>query len=186
MSSAILKPLPRWADVVLLPILNLALAFIVSGLVVLAIGQDPLSALNAIVTGAFGNGYNFGYTLYYSTNFMFTGLAGYSLFCKLFTSLAVPGWTSNVLIASFFGAVNSLGISMLGEYVIRIYDQVRGRPMFVVARTTGTMAPGPHERTGSQNQLATSIEAAEQLLADAHDLLDTLAGGRRATDPVLK
>jgi simple sugar transport system permease protein len=75
MSSAILKPLPRWADVVLLPILNLALAFIVSGLVVFAIGQDPLAALNAIVTGAFGNGYNFGYTLYYSTNFMFTGLA---------------------------------------------------------------------------------------------------------------
>ncbi|RYE76537.1 MAG: ABC transporter permease [Hyphomicrobiales bacterium] len=38
-------------------------------------GQDPLAALNAIVTGAFGNGYNFGYTLYYSTNFIFTGLA---------------------------------------------------------------------------------------------------------------
>ena len=75
MSSGILKPLPRWADVVLLPILNLALAFIVSGLVVLAIGQDPLAALNAIVTGAFGNGYNFGYTLYYSTNFIFTGIA---------------------------------------------------------------------------------------------------------------
>ena len=75
MSSAILKPLPRWADVVLLPLLNLALAFIVSGLVVLAIGQDPLAALNAIVTGAFGNGYNLGYTLYYSTNFIFTGLA---------------------------------------------------------------------------------------------------------------
>ena len=75
MTSAILKPLPRWADVVLLPLLNLALAFVVSGLVVLAIGQDPLAALNAIVTGAFGNGYNFGYTLYYSTNFIFTGLA---------------------------------------------------------------------------------------------------------------
>ncbi len=75
MSSAMLKPLPRWADVVLLPVLNLALAFLISGLVVLAIGQDPLAALNAIVTGAFGNGYNFGYTLYYSTNFIFTGLA---------------------------------------------------------------------------------------------------------------
>jgi len=75
MSSAILKPLPRWADVVLLPLLNLVLAFVVSGLVVLAIGQDPLAALNAIVTGAFGNGYNIGYTLYYSTNFIFTGLA---------------------------------------------------------------------------------------------------------------
>jgi len=74
MSTLTLKPLPRWADVLVLPLLNLALAFIVSGIVVAAIGQDPLAALNAIVTGAFGNGYNIGYTLYYSTNFIFTGL----------------------------------------------------------------------------------------------------------------
>ena len=70
-----LKPLPRWADAILLPIINLALAFAVSGLVVLAIGQNPIAALQALVGGAFGNGYNFGYTLYYSTNFIFTGLA---------------------------------------------------------------------------------------------------------------
>jgi len=75
MSNVALRPLPRWADIILLPLVNLALAFIVSGIVVAAIGQDPLAALNAIVTGAFGNGYNFGYTLYYSTNFIFTGLA---------------------------------------------------------------------------------------------------------------
>ena len=62
--SAILKPLPRWADIILLPVINLALAFIVSGIVVFAIGQNPLAALDAIITGAFGNGYNFGYTLY--------------------------------------------------------------------------------------------------------------------------
>jgi ABC-type uncharacterized transport system permease subunit len=70
-----MRPLPRWADIVLLPLINLLLAFFVSGLVVLAIGQDPIAALQAIVGGAFGNGYNFGYTLYYSTNFIFTGLA---------------------------------------------------------------------------------------------------------------
>ena len=70
-----LRPLPLWADIVLLPLVNLVLALVVSGLVVLAIGQDPLAALNAIVAGAFGSGYNFGYTLYYSTNFIFTGLA---------------------------------------------------------------------------------------------------------------
>lgn len=70
-----LKPLPRWADIALLPVLNLLLAFIVSGLVVLMIGQNPFVAMWAIVTGAFGNGYNIGYTLYYSTNFIFTGLA---------------------------------------------------------------------------------------------------------------
>lgn len=75
MSNVVLKPLPRWADVALLPLINLSLALIVSGLVVLAIGQNPLAALQAIITGAFGSGYNWGYTLYYSTNFIFTGLA---------------------------------------------------------------------------------------------------------------
>ena len=70
-----LRPLPRWADVALLPLLNLLLAIIVSGLVVLMIGQNPFTAIWAIMTGAFGNGYNIGYTLYYATNFVFTGLA---------------------------------------------------------------------------------------------------------------
>lgn len=66
---------------------------------------------------------------------VFVGLSGYSIFCKLFTSLAIPGWTSHILTGSFFGALNALGISILGEYVIRIYDQVRGRPQYVVDRT---------------------------------------------------
>lgn len=69
------RPLPRWADIALLPLLNLTLALVVSGLVVLMIGQNPIAAMGAIVTGAFGNGFNLGYTLYYTTNFIFTGLA---------------------------------------------------------------------------------------------------------------
>jgi len=58
----------------------------------------------------------------------------FTLYHKLFTHEAVPGWTSMVVIASFFGAVNAMGIGVLGEYVIRIYDQVRKRPLFLVAR----------------------------------------------------
>ncbi len=69
------RPIPRWADVVLLPALNLILAFAVSGLVVLIIGENPLEAIRVILYGAFGYGNGFGYTLYYATNFIFTGLA---------------------------------------------------------------------------------------------------------------
>jgi polyisoprenyl-phosphate glycosyltransferase len=65
---------------------------------------------------------------------VFVGLSGFSIFCKLFTDWAIPGWTSHMLTGSFFGALNALGISILGEYVIRIYDQVRGRPPYVVDR----------------------------------------------------
>jgi dolichol-phosphate mannosyltransferase len=66
---------------------------------------------------------------------VFIGVSGFSLFCRLFTNMAVPGWTSMLLESSFFGAVNALGISMLGAYVARIYDEVRGRPVYLVDRT---------------------------------------------------
>ena len=69
------RPLPRWADVALLPALNLLLAFVVSGIVVALIGQNPLEALRIMLAGAFGYGEGFGYTLHFATNFIFTGLA---------------------------------------------------------------------------------------------------------------
>jgi dolichol-phosphate mannosyltransferase len=65
---------------------------------------------------------------------LFLGVSGYSLYCRLFTDWAVPGWTSQLVTMSFFAALNALGISMLGEYVVRIYDQVRARPMYLVDR----------------------------------------------------
>ena len=43
------RPLPRWADIVLLPALNLLLAMIISGIVVAVIGQNPLDALRFMV-----------------------------------------------------------------------------------------------------------------------------------------
>ena len=73
MSSA--PPLPRWADIGLLPLINLAIALVVSGLVVLAVGEDPIRAIDVMIQGAFFYEGSFGYTLYYTTNFIFTGLA---------------------------------------------------------------------------------------------------------------
>jgi general nucleoside transport system permease protein len=67
--------LPRWLDLVVLPLFNLAMAFAVSALVLLAIGQDPLQVLVLLVKGAFGSRGGIGYTLYYTTTFVFTGLA---------------------------------------------------------------------------------------------------------------
>ena len=67
--------IPKWADVVLIPLISLALALTASGLVVLAIGENPFQAVWVIVKGALGTTSNIGYTLYYATNYMFTGLA---------------------------------------------------------------------------------------------------------------
>ncbi|MGB0498783.1 MAG: ABC transporter permease [Rubricella sp.] len=67
--------LPPWVDFGLLPLLNLMAAFLVAGLVVIAIGENPLEAVGHILYGSFGYGNGFGYTIFYTTNFIFTGLA---------------------------------------------------------------------------------------------------------------
>jgi general nucleoside transport system permease protein len=66
--------MPKWADALLVPLISILIAFLISGLVILAIGEDPINALQIMVTGALGSSYGWGYTLYYATNFMFTGL----------------------------------------------------------------------------------------------------------------
>ena len=67
--------MPKWADVVLIPLISLILAAILSAFVILAIGESPVEALNLMIEGALGSTYGWGYTLYYATNFIFTGLA---------------------------------------------------------------------------------------------------------------
>ena len=67
--------LPPLVDRVLVPLLNLAVAFLVSGLVVAAIGENPLEAIAIMLGGALGYAEGIGFTLYYATGFVFTGLA---------------------------------------------------------------------------------------------------------------
>ena len=67
--------MPKWVDVALIPFINLLLALFVSGLVVLYIGESPIEAIKIMVNGAVGSTYGWSYTLYYATNFIFTGLA---------------------------------------------------------------------------------------------------------------
>ncbi|MBO6602975.1 MULTISPECIES: ABC transporter permease [Paracoccaceae] len=67
--------MPKWADVILIPLISVILALLVSGLVVLYIGESPVEAMQIMVRGAMGSAYGWGYTLFYATNFIFTGLA---------------------------------------------------------------------------------------------------------------
>lgn len=73
--SAAPATLPRWVDLALLPLLNLALALAITALLMLATGNDPIVALTALAVGSLGSADAIGYTLYYATNMAFTGLA---------------------------------------------------------------------------------------------------------------
>lgn len=67
--------LPRWADLFLLPVVNLAVALAAAGAMVAWVGQNPWEVIQVLVHGAFGTARGLSYTLYYSTTFIFTGLA---------------------------------------------------------------------------------------------------------------
>ncbi|MEO7412814.1 MAG: ABC transporter permease [Opitutaceae bacterium] len=67
--------LPRWAELGLLPAINLIVALLLSGLIVKVLGESPWAALKLMTAGAFGSQDAIGYTFYYATNFIFTGLA---------------------------------------------------------------------------------------------------------------
>jgi ABC-type uncharacterized transport system permease subunit len=75
MSGGTAQTLPRWADLVLLPAVCLAVALLVAGAVVALVGQSPTEVIAVLVHGAFGTARGFSYTLYYATTFVFTGLA---------------------------------------------------------------------------------------------------------------
>lgn len=70
-----MEKMPAWADAVLVPLVSILLAAILSALVILAIGENPIEALTLMVDGALMRSTGWGYTLYYTTNFIFTGLA---------------------------------------------------------------------------------------------------------------
>ena len=74
MSTASVK-LPNWINYGLMPLINLVVAFLISGLVIWLIGESPLEALDFMLRGALGSGEAIGFTLYYATSFIFTGLS---------------------------------------------------------------------------------------------------------------
>lgn len=84
-------PLPRWADLFLLPLLNLCAALLICGLIILAIGENPVVALKVMMKGAFFYPESLGYTLYYTTNFIFTGLAVATAFHAMMFNIGGEG-----------------------------------------------------------------------------------------------
>jgi dolichol-phosphate mannosyltransferase len=61
-------------------------------------------------------------------------LAAFVLYHKCVSGKAVTAWASQMLSILFFGGINLLGIGIIGEYVARIYDELKGRPLYIVDR----------------------------------------------------
>lgn len=133
--------LPRWADLYLLPLVCLLVALLAASAVVALVGQSPVEVMGYLVKGAFGSQRGLSYTLYYTTTFIFTGLAvavafhgglfniggeGQAIMGGLGAGLAalwlgahVPGWTLlplMLLASALFGLVWGLVPAYLQAY----------------------------------------------------------------------
>ena len=51
---------------------------------------------------------------------------------KFFDPQVTPGLSSTVLFITFFSGIQLLGLGILGEYIGRIYDEVKNRPNFII------------------------------------------------------
>lgn len=49
----------------------------------------------------------------------------------------VSGWTTIIVLLSFFVGIQLIGLGILGEYIARIFEEVKGRPLYVVKRSLG-------------------------------------------------
>ena len=56
----------------------------------------------------------------------------YALTVKLFFTLDVPGWTMITVAVFFMGGVQLVMLGILGEYIGRVHDEVRHRPVYIV------------------------------------------------------
>ena len=64
-------------------------------------------------------------------------LVMWALYAKLVQGVAVQSWASLFITTTFFGGINLLGIGIIGEYVARIHDEVKGRPNYIIDRVEG-------------------------------------------------
>ncbi|MCA1060820.1 glycosyltransferase family 2 protein [Rossellomorea aquimaris] len=60
----------------------------------------------------------------------------YAILVKLFGREVETGWASIMVAITFFSGVQLLGMGIVGEYIARIYDESKNRPIYIVKETT--------------------------------------------------
>lgn len=60
-----------------------------------------------------------------------------ALYIRLFTDMFVPGFATTIVLLLFSGGIIMLGLGIIGEYIARIYDEVKQRPSYIIESLHG-------------------------------------------------
>jgi polyisoprenyl-phosphate glycosyltransferase len=93
--------------------------------------------------------------------------AGYSLFARLLLQQSPAGFTALILAITFLAGVQLLFLGVIGEYVGRIYEEVKSRPHYIVDRVL---------RLETTEVSASRLEATSSRVANAHPAREPLIG----------
>jgi polyisoprenyl-phosphate glycosyltransferase len=78
------------------------------------------------------------------------GVLAWTLYTRFFTSNAPQGWTSLLAAVLLLGGMQMLGIGIVGQYIARIFEETKQRPLYFVAETVergAVVAPAAAEPT---------------------------------------
>jgi dolichol-phosphate mannosyltransferase len=78
------------------------------------------------------------------------GFAVYSVYAKFFMHSSPKGFTALVLLITFLSGVILFFLGIIGEYVGRLYEEVKARPHYIIAKTVGW--PSPCSRNASRSE----------------------------------
>lgn len=60
-----------------------------------------------------------------------------AIYVRLFTHIFVPGFATTIILLLFSGGIIILGLGIIGEYIARIYDEVKQRPPYIIESLHG-------------------------------------------------
>jgi len=81
-------------------------------------------------------------------------LVGYALYDRFTAGRAPAGWASVFIAVAFFAGVQLVATGILGTYISRIFEEVKGRPLYVIASDTVAGGGGPTPDSGTKRAIS--------------------------------
>ncbi len=73
------------------------------------------------------------------------------IWTAIFNPLSQPGWASIILVILWLGGMQIFCIGIIGEYLARVFDEVKQRPLYIVAESLGRKAEYADEAGSSES-----------------------------------